>query len=226
MRKIALIGTGPGWEKAPFNSDWETWTIAGLHDRCEPDRVYEIHSGKQIAKGWVDCPIPQKMAWLKRQKLYIHPTLKTTFPDGIVFDYQRHLDKFGNYFTSSISWMLADAIEEKPDEIGIFGVSMSSTGEYGHQKPGCTYLIGWARASGIKVTIQEGSELLAAPYIYGLEEPPLLLESLANKKEEILKKKNVYEERFNGAMCDHARAEGYLECIEFIENNFWSGSKG
>ena len=222
MRKISIIGTGPGWEKSPFNSDWEIWTLAGLHDRCEPDRVYEIHSGKQIALGWANDPLPQKMAWLKRQKLYIHPTLKTTFPDGIIFDYQKHIDKFGNYFTSSIAWVLAEAIQEKPDEIGIFGVSMSSSGEYAHQKPGCTYLIGWAKALGIKVTIQEGSELLSSPYIYGLEEPPVILESLTKKKEEILSKKNLYEERYNGAMCDHARAEGYLECIEFIENNFGS----
>jgi len=183
--------------------------------------VGELTAGSMNPKFGVEL----EMAWLKRQNLFIHPTMQTTFPDAKVFDYQRHLAKFGNYFTSSISWMLAEAIEENPDEIGIFGISMSSTSEYSHQKPGCAYLIGWARALGIKVTIQEGSELLLAPYIYGLEEPPKFLESLMKKKEEIVAKKNVFEERFNGAMCDNARAEGFLECIEFIENNFWAGSK-
>lgn len=225
MRKIAIIGTGPGWEKAPFNTDWETWTLAGLHDRCEPSRVYEIHTGKEIATAWKNDPIPQKMAWLSRQNLIIHPDLSKNFPNAKIFDYQKYLDKFGKYFTSSISWMLAEAIGEEPDEIGIFGVGMASHTEYAHQKPGCTYLIGWAKALGIKVTIQEGSELLNAPYIYGLEQPPQILVDLALKKKEMQSRASSFEDECMAAREKYQRAQGALEMITYFENNWWAGGK-
>jgi hypothetical protein len=223
MRKIAIIGTGPGWEKAPL--DWETWTISGLHDRFTPVRVYELHTAQEIMDAWKEKTTPQKIEWLKKQNLFIHPSLQTTFTNGQVFNYQKYLDKHGSYFTSSISWMLAEAIDEMPDEIGIFGVGMSSLSEYAHQKPGCTYLIGWAKALGIKVTIQEGSELLTSPYIYGLEAPPKILTDLAKQKEQMTIKKQRYEDDCLAAREQYNKAQGALDMIEYFENNFWAGSK-
>lgn len=225
--KIAIIGTGPGWERAPFDDKaWNIWTLAGLHDRCEPDRVYEIHTGQEIADAWKNDPMPMKMAWLKRQNLIIHPSLQTTFPEGKVFDYQKYMDRHGNYFTSSIAWMLAEAIDEKPEEIGIFGVGMASQTEYAHQKPGCTYLIGWAKALGIKVSIQEGSELMVAPYIYGLQYPPKILTDLAVKKKEMESMADSFEHECFAAREKYNKAQGALEMIEYFENNWWSGTKG
>ena len=89
---------------------------------------------------------------------------------------------YGKYFTSSVSWMIADAIEAGAKEIAIYGVTMSSNEEYGHQKPACSYLLGWARGKGIKVTIQKDSELMSTLFVYGYEEVPSIIASLKDKK--------------------------------------------
>jgi len=69
------------------------------------------------------------------------------------------------YFTSSIAYMTALAIHEGVDEIRYFGVDMAHKMEYIHQRSGCEYFIGWARAAGIKVALPDSSPILkAVPY--------------------------------------------------------------
>lgn len=219
--KIALVGTGSNWDKVP--PGWDIWCVPGLWGKVNPARVYEVHSGQTLAKIGMS---KEKLDWMKAQKMHIHPSLQTTFPDGVVIDYEAHLKKYGKYFTSSISWMLAEAIEEKPEEIGIFGVSMSSEGEYAHQKPACSYLIGWARASGIKVTIPESSELLAAPWIYGYQDKPAFIEAIELRKRELITEKDKAEDDWVIAKARYHEHKGALEVFDFFENNWWSHSKG
>lgn len=76
--------------------------------------------------------------------------------------------QFGKYFwTSSLAWMFAKAIMQEPDEIGIWGIDMSHTTEWGEQRQGCQYFIGIAEAKGIKVTVPKTSDLLSPPPQYG-----------------------------------------------------------
>lgn len=64
------------------------------------------------------------------------------------------------YFNSSVAYMMALAIAENPDEIGIYGVDMKSGDEFGYQKPNMEYLIGLAEGKGIKVTVPDESPLM------------------------------------------------------------------
>lgn len=224
--KIAIVGTGPNADKAPFNHpDWEVWTIGGLHGKCTPARLYEIHPLSIIAKEFKDDPNPEKLEWMRNQNILIHPSLKEMFPNGEVFDYQRCLDTFGGYFTSSIAWMLADAILERPEKIALYGVTMSSSSEYAHQKPACTYLIGWAKGLGIEVGISEGSELLVAPYLYGLEEPPPMLTSFKMRQNELRGRIHRIENEFEDLRDNRNKLQGALEVWEFMEKNWYAGGK-
>ena len=65
----------------------------------------------------------------------------------------------GDYWNSSIAYILAMAIHEGAEEIGVWGVDMKDSEEYGYQKPNMEYLIGLARGKGIKVYIHESSPL-------------------------------------------------------------------
>ncbi len=65
----------------------------------------------------------------------------------------------GAYWNSSIGYMLALAIHEGVDRIGVWGVDMKADDEYGYQRPNCEYLIGLARGKGIDVVIPEESPL-------------------------------------------------------------------
>jgi len=224
--KIAIIGTGPTWDHAP--TDFQKWGIPGLWNTgIKLDRLYEVHSAIRVQKIFNDeiKTAGAKLKWMKDQNIFIHPTLQTTFPNGNVMDYQKHIDMFGPYFTSSISWMIAEAIMENPEEIGIYGVSMASSSEYGHQKPSISYLLGWARAKGIKITVPDGCELLSFPWIYGLQDPPPIADTLAKKKAEVNGYMGEAEDEYLQAKAKYHHGKGFMEALEYFEDNFWSHSR-
>lgn len=74
------------------------------------------------------------------------------------------------YLESSIAYMLAQAVLERVDRIGIWGVDLHCESEYAYQRPNLEYLIGLARGFGIKVFIPPHSALLThahgVPYGY------------------------------------------------------------
>ena len=92
---------------------------------------------------------------------------------------QDMIDKFGDYFTNSVSYMLALAIDKGAEEIHLYGVDMSVGGEYETQRASCEYFIGLARGLGIKVIVSENSDLLKTNYLYGYED---------NKKDRFMEK--------------------------------------
>jgi hypothetical protein len=218
--RVAIVGTGAGWDRVP--DGYSIWCVAGLFGKIKPDRVYEVHSGRYLAKIGMQ---KEKLEWMKGQNLHIHPSLLTTFPNATVIDFEKIMSKYGRYFTSSVAWMLADAIDSGAEEIAIYGISMSSKEEYAHQKPSCTYLIGWARALGIKVTIQDGSELLAAPFVYGYEDKPEILNAMCKRKEQSINAMNKAEDDWTIAKARYHEEKGAIEAFEFIENNWWSQGK-
>lgn len=75
-----------------------------------------------------------------------------------------------NDFASTLSWMLAYAIMQGPEEIGLWGVDMAANEEYGIQKDGCLSLIHLAKLLGIKITVPLQSDLLRPVPLYGYQE--------------------------------------------------------
>ena len=69
-------------------------------------------------------------------------------PTSMVYPLDAMLKKFGDYFTNSISWMLALAIHEGFEEIHVYGVDMAVDTEYHHQRPSCEYFLGLAKRDG------------------------------------------------------------------------------
>jgi hypothetical protein len=156
-KKIALVGSFPEhWAQAPFNDDsWEIWTFSagmrGKHPRW--DKWFELHPEKtyqkyeNISKGYIE--------FIKE-----HAIVQGKFPA------KELIEEFGPYFfsTGQITWMLAYAITQKPDTIGIWGVE--AVGEYSPQRKDIHHFIQVARDRGIKIVIPENSTLLAKPKLY------------------------------------------------------------
>jgi len=71
---------------------------------------------------------------------------------------------------SSISWMIAEAILCKPDEISIYGCDsrVIQEKEYNKQIPNIKFLLGYAEGAGIKVSAPEQCGLFDS-IIYGVE---------------------------------------------------------
>lgn len=221
-RKIAIVGTGIGGDKAPYNNpDYEIWGLPGLRGSgFRLDRVYEVHSAYCLSE--VKPYTTNDAKWLSENVTHINPTLKASFPNAKVIDFEKYINKFGRYFTSSFSWMFAEAIEEGVDVIDTYGFTLSSSGEYAHQKPGAAYLIGWARAVGIEVNISKGSELMSAPFIYGYEEEPAALKSIIERRQMVEREFIVAEQEVFAAKGKYNHLEGVKETLDWFEKNFWA----
>jgi len=125
---------------------------------------------------------PNHVAWLIQTSeqiplYFLEP--RPEVPDAKIIDQEAMFKFFSmdgekpcNYFTNTISWMLGKAIMDGYEEIGVWGVDMMMGGsqensEYGYQRPSCEWLLGWARALGIRVHLPEQSDLLKTSFVYG-----------------------------------------------------------
>lgn len=188
MKKIALIGSAPSSVKrAPY--DDPSWTIfacsPGAIGHCRRiDHFFEMHAWrpenpcceinyvKKLAA--LECPVymvnpvpdvPTSVSYPKEQVLgWSYGTVRNHKGE------ERHLRFNPNDFASSLSWMLAFAIMQGPEEIGLWGVDMAANEEYGGQKDGCLALIHIAKSLGIRITVPPESDLLRPAPLYGYQE--------------------------------------------------------
>ena len=141
MRKIIIIGKGDSWKLAPEGG--ETWGVNDLCFRREVTLIFQMHE-------WDASDLTRDiLAYSKRKNI---PVISlTNFP----------LDKMHtDYFTNSISYMIAYAIFVGATHIDMYGCVMATKDEYAFQKPNIEYWIGYASGKGIKVTVFGNTNLL------------------------------------------------------------------
>lgn len=192
--KVAIMGSAPSsLSLAPFGDP--TWKIWGCSPGLYPnvprvDAWFEMHRweppviGKPgLQKPWYSPEYVQWMGGLKCPVWMIRPVPE--IPTSDAYPVQQMIAIFGNYFmTSSIAWMAAMAIDQilkereeqkdlpdRPrDAIGMWGVDMSATEEYGYQRAGCQYFIQIATNLGIQIVVPQESDLLRPMPLYGISE--------------------------------------------------------
>ena len=184
FKNIALIGSAPSSTLlAPFNDpEWSIWctspSVFATVASKRSDVWFELHrwlpykSGNAGAAGSRPWFSPEFHQFLKEYKGPVYMTEKQPdIPNCIQYPYQAMLDKHGPYhFTSSIAWMLAWAIEQKPKKLGLFGIDMSAGSEWAYQRPGCQHFIGLAKALGIEIVLPPESDLMRHSTLYGIGE--------------------------------------------------------
>lgn len=175
--KIALIGSAPSSvRQAPFgSSDWQIWGCSPGAWAVVPrsDRWFEIHRWEPgqpwMSEDYCDFVKNHPDAWVSVE---VPGTYMKPLP------VEELVAKYGPYFfTSTLSWMFAMAIEEilawreKGNEggsIGLWGVDMAATEEYGYQRAGCQYFAMIAKSLGIEVGVPPESDLLRPAPLYGV----------------------------------------------------------
>jgi hypothetical protein len=86
---------------------------------------------------------------------------------NVVINRDSLFEKYGKtWFSSSISYAVAMAIEERATDLGIYGIDLESGEEYTAQYPGCRHFIDVARLLGINVHLPLGSGLMREPMPY------------------------------------------------------------
>jgi len=193
MSKIAIVGTTSSLQDAPYKDEsWEMWGLNGAYTAMPRwDKWFDMHNMEVLKKHHQ----PAYFDFLKAagNKLTLNQKYED-YPDARVFPYQALVEKNGRYFSNTVAWLIALAIEQEPEEIGIWGVNMAQDTEYAHQRPCCEYFLGMARGLGIKVTMPEASELLKTSHLYGVEPVPDFIAKLPDKEREL---RSFYNEACN-----------------------------
>lgn len=202
--KIGILGTAHTFHQAPFDDlSWELW---GCNIGPVPrwDCWFEFHDDASIDT------YPGHRAWLEAQTkpIYLRDTT-ASIPAGIPYPIDHMRAKYGDwFFTSTIAYMLAEAIERKPDEIGLWGVDMAADSEYVHQKPGCRFFIQVARMAGIKVTLPAECEVAAPGRLYAYEGQPLLKTKAVARKSELQSRAAAIDAQRQSLVLERAALQG------------------
>jgi hypothetical protein len=155
--KVAIVGLAPTTRHlVPWSdSSWEKWGMAwDFEHYLEFHRAFEIHDMAEMQAAFPN--VTEYLAKIGQcASLYMAEEYlpgARRFPDEAVAG-------CGDYLCSSIAFMLALAIHEGAEEIGLYCVDMRADEEYFYQRANCEYLIGLARGRGIAVHIPEQSPL-------------------------------------------------------------------
>lgn len=162
--KVAVIGLAPSTRDGiPWNDEaWELWGLAWDAERYKLHRAFEIHDMHDITQFHGHTPASlkeylEKISFCRR--LYMADAYPEV-PGAERYPYELVSQVCGNYWESSIAYMVGLAIVEGAEEISIYGVSMKANEEYFYQRPNLEYLIGLATGRGIKVHVHEGSPVM------------------------------------------------------------------
>lgn len=192
--KVAIVGYAPSSRNlAPYqDQDFEIWGVNELY-KIAPrlDLLFELHQ-RQFLNSKERNPLHLK--YLQESKIPIYMIKHfDDIPMSIEYPLDVILDLFGDYFTNSISFMIALAVLMGYKEIHIYGIDMATLEEYGSQKPSVEYFIGVARGRGIKVIIPAQSDLLKTQFMYGYQGEQLTQAQLKMKA-----RKSELQERIQG----------------------------
>ena len=177
QKKIAIIGFAETTSKlAPY--DDPAWCIVTMNQYYRyaqrADLHFEIHRRDQYEQDVV--PGTDYLGWLRRCPIpVIMNERRADVPQSVRYPVERIIERWGrDYFTCSVAYEIAWAIEQAPEEIGLWGVDLAVGGEYFFERPCAEYWLGIARGLGVRVTIPEGAALLKASHRYGYEAEPAL----------------------------------------------------
>ena len=178
--KIALIGSAPSSiHQAPYaDPSWQIWGCSpgayGAVPKGRSNIWFEMHR-YEPGQTWFS---PEYCQFLRDHPCVVVGKLRPEIPNGIELDWQRMLATYSDlFFTSSLAWMLAHAIDvivaagtPVGSKIGMWGVDMAATEEYEAQRAGCHYFSIIARQRGIEVGVPPTSDLFRPRFLYGLDE--------------------------------------------------------
>lgn len=170
MRRVAILGLSPAThDLVPL--DWEIWGLPWDSWAVRCTRLFEMHDRAMLLWDEASARPRDYIGRLKDAHCPIymqtfHPDIpmSRTYPRRAVAedlweDFPR--PDQDDYFCSSIAYMLALAIFERVDEIGLWGVDLDpSRPEFLRERPCDEFLIGLALGHGIRVHVNRESQLL------------------------------------------------------------------
>ncbi|KKL78586.1 hypothetical protein LCGC14_2023340 [marine sediment metagenome] len=217
-KKILIIGKAPSsMSDAPCSdTSWDVWTLSDMVMLKQVPRCtlhFELHSYDfMVGRGESQ---PQYLEWLKQKHDFpiICSEHIKEFPSCVLFPKVEIVERFGTYFSNTVSWMIALAIQKGATDIGIYGVDMAAgDAEYTGQRPSCEYFMGWAKGLGINLIVAEHSDLLKTRGLYGFDSDlNEMHKKWASRQAEMQERYNKTRQQRDQSAVDAAYYKGALE---------------
>jgi hypothetical protein len=221
--KIALLGSHPASMKlAPFGDvNWEIWACSPQNYAAPRiDAWFELHS---LDRKWVPGNEPYVQALSNHPRVYIAAP-DPRLPNGLIYPKDEVLShypqKHRTFFTSSVAWMAALAIEQKPEEIGFWGIDMAAGNEYEYQRPGVHYFMGVAEEMGIKLYAPPQSDIMELHPMYGFKEQWRSYWKIKARKQELTERLAGLDQKIGAATDEKLQLMGALQSIHYEENTW------
>ena len=153
-RHVVIVGGTAGRDEArSYVAEYTSiWCVARIYNKVPyADLVFDMHNNPQ---HWD----PQTYRAHRDGKLVVQKPIDE-FPKAGILPTEIMQQEFGTPFTSSFSWMTAVAIHGNAQMISLLGVNMQHKTEKGLQRDGLMYLLGFAKARGIRINTTQLSAL-------------------------------------------------------------------
>ena len=174
-KEVIILGTAHTRKQCPF--DCETWGVNGVYGQEQEhlaagrpfrldklfitDRLWAPEGTLHFDIGRVNRFAAQyncEIISLRRLQLGKHKIKSKVYP------FKRIKLKFNTtYFTSSIGYMIAYALDKGYKMLKFYGVDMVTEREYIMQKGGVEYWLGYAQGLGCQHYIAPGASLMVPP---------------------------------------------------------------
>ena len=227
-KKVAIVGFAPSSmldARTVFDDpDMEVWAINQLYLPFpligkRADRWFQIHHEHDYDAAVRDHKHGDWLAqWSKEtgRPIYMQHNMPN-IPTSVAYPADYICNKYGRYFTNSISWEIVTAIEEGFEEMFIYGVDMAQDDEYAHQRPSCEYFIGLARGMGIKVYIPDKSDLLKTLWLYPFEPESPMWVKCESRRQELQQRANEVHANEMAMRDNRNQIVGAIENMNYIQ---------
>lgn len=175
-KKVCIVGYAENSRHEAFynDPDCEIWGVNQLY-RFIPraDRWFQIHKDWNDSKKWATGANLRE--WLTTSPIPVYMIEdEPSIPNAVAYplEWVRKTLDVHTYFTSSIAMMVALAIAEGFEEIGLYGIDLIVGREWAFEKPCVEFFLGIAHARGIKYHLPSNSALLWQSHLYGYQEEP------------------------------------------------------
>lgn len=213
VKRVAIVGTAPSWRDCPFDdpglhiatlndayvlgfpridSLWELHPLDHMYFRKMDQRV--IHE-MDIPPGYYVRPeghIDRLKAMARTIPVFLQAQPPADWPvNAQRFPIEDYVEKYGDYWASGPSYMVAWAIEHGAEEIQIWGIHLETEAEYREQRAQFEHMLGIAKGRGVRVVMAPQSPVLKHGFRYAYQPRPakhpakLTLIETRHKKQEL-----------------------------------------
>ena len=222
---IVILGTAQAsMNLAPFaNDDWNVWACSpGTYNVPKIHRFFELHRWEP-GQSWFQ---PDYIRFLEQFEGPVYMSSKVaSVKNCTLLPWKELVAIYGPYFfTSSIAWMMAMAIEAGAKKIALYGVDMAHNTEYKDQRLGCQYMATIARAQGIEVGVPPESDLFRPAALYGVCEGSHSWIKQTQRSRELAARLNTLEQDMLAKRDEINHIKGAMDDLDWQVTSWFGGA--